>query len=345
MYALFWTAVGLIFAVSRSGAERSWKSEALPALIEWWLWGLLCPLIIRVDRRLPSYGRRPFVHFLVHLALGPFWVVAFSLCSESICWALGLRPWGHLFINLRQDLFWTMLIYLLIVGVSEADGFRQRHRATELRMERLAKSLSDSRLQALRAQLDPHFLFNALNTISAEVGSHPQLARDMIERLGDLLRSSLELRDRQEVTLGEEMEILGHFVAIQKARFGDRFQFCDSIPMELRLQYVPSLLLQPLVENSIRHGIAQRVEGGTVTIKAARSNDQMLIYVVDDGVGLSPKWRRDRQEGLGLALTAERIETLYPGVGAGLNVTARDGGGTVVEVILPFHQAPEVEYA
>ena len=335
---LFWTAVGLIFALSRTGTGQGAWGVLIPALIEWWTWGLLTPLIIALDRRLPFYGERSWMHLLMHLVLGPLWILVFTFGSESICWALGLQQWGHLFANFRQGMFWTMLIYLLIIGVSEADLFRQKQLAAELHMERLGKSLSDARLQTLRMQLDPHFLFNALNTISAEVTSDPKLARRMIGHLGDLLRSSLELRDRQEVTLGEEMDLLDHFISLQKARFGDDLRVVINIPTELRLNLVPSLLLQPLVENAIRHGLTPRVGGGTVMIEARQSNGLLLLSVSDDGVGLPPGWSCEEQAGLGLDLTSQRIAGLYPHARANLIVSPRQGGGTEVVMLLPIRE-------
>ena len=332
---LFWTAIGLVFALSRTGTGQGAWGVVLPALTEWWTWGALTPLIIALDRRLPFYGKRSWMHLLMHLVLGPLWILVFTFSSESICWTLGLQQWGHLFANFRQGLFWTMLIYLLIIGISEADLFRQRHLAAELRMERLGKNLSHARLQTLRMQLDPHFLFNALNTISAEVTSDPKLARAMIEHLGDLLRSSLELRDRQEVTLGEEMDLLSHFIAIQKVRFKDDLRIVIDIPSELRSHLVPSLLLQPLVENAIRHGISPRAGGGTVLIEAKRRDGHFLLSVSDDGVGLSAGWSREDQVGLGLALTSQRIVGLYPGTEANVSISPREGGGTEVVVLLP----------
>ncbi len=335
---VFWTAIGLVFALSRTGTGQGAWSVVMPALIEWWTWGILSPLIIAVDRKLPFYGERSLVHLLMHLVLGPLWILVFTFSSESICWGLGLQQWGHLFANFRQGMFWTMLIYLLIVGVSEADLFRQRHLSSELRMQRLGKNLSDAKLQALRMQLDPHFLFNALNTISAEVAGDPRLARKMIEHLGDLLRSSLELRDRPEVTLDDEMNLLGHFIAIQKARLGNDLRVILKIPIGLRSHLVPSLLLQPLVENAIRHGITPRVGGGTVTVEARTLNGHLMLSVSDDGVGLPHEWWLADKVGLGLAHTRERITGLYPNTKAELSISPREGGGTVVVVLLPIRE-------
>ncbi len=172
---VFWTAVGLAFALSRTGTGQGTWATVLAAIIEWWTWGALAPFIIALDKRLPFYSKQPLLHLSTHLLLGPVWLLIFSFSSESICWALGLQQWGHLFINYRQAFFWTMLIYLLIVGVSEADLFRQKSLSNELNVQRLRRSLADARLQTLRMQLNPHFLFNALKTISAEMTEDPGL--------------------------------------------------------------------------------------------------------------------------------------------------------------------------
>src|SRR5581483_1777731 len=149
---------------------------------------------------------------------------------------------------------------------------------------------AEARLNALRMQLDPHFLFNALNTISSHVERDPKLTRRMIEHLGDLLRLSLESRDKQEVPLVEELAFLDHYLAIQKIRFGNQLQVKMQIAPEVRLAAVPALVVQPLVENAIRHGISRRAAGGTVTVQATSEKGRLEIRVLDDGVGLPQDW-------------------------------------------------------
>ena len=212
-------------------------------------------------------------------------------------------------------------------------------------MERLGKNLSNPRLETLRRQLDPHFLFNALNTISAEVSDDPRLARQMIGHLGDLLRSSVELRDKQEVTLGEELDLLNHFIAIQKARFGDELRVEILVRSELRAMLVPSFLLQPLLENAIHHGIASRPGGGAIVIEARQVINHMIVSVADDGVGLKSGWTDETGFGLGLTLTAERIAGLYPNTRAKLTIRRCQTGGTEVSVLLPLRTEHSLEHA
>jgi LytS/YehU family sensor histidine kinase len=190
-------------------------------------------------------------------------------------------------------------------------------------------------------QLDPHFLFNALNTISSQVERDPRLARTMIEHLGDLLRLSLDARDRQEIPLAEELAFLDHYIAIQKIRFAENLRIEIQIAPEVKYALVPCLIVQPLVENAIRHGISQRASCGTVTVTAERDRNQVKIRVLDDGVGLPPGWALEESSGTGLSVTRERILGLHPNGNSRLSVRTRERGGTEVEISLPLRFAEE----
>jgi LytS/YehU family sensor histidine kinase len=160
----------------------------------------------------------------------------------------------------------------------------------------------------------------------------------MIEQLGDLLRLSLESGRRQQVRLGEELEFLGHYLAIQKMRFGDSLHVVVDVPASARDLMVPGLILQPLVENAVRHGLSPRPGGGTVWVQATVDSTMLYINVEDDGVGLGNSWTDDRA-GLGLGVTRERIAMLHPTQEAGLQIGPREGGGTRVRVSIPMHAA------
>jgi LytS/YehU family sensor histidine kinase len=190
-------------------------------------------------------------------------------------------------------------------------------------------------------QLDPHFLFNALNTISSHVERNPKLTRLMIEHLGDLLRMSLETKDRQEVPLNEEIAFLEHYLAIQRIRFGTQLQVRVEVDAAVRFALTPALVLQPLVENAIRHGISRRASGGTVTVTAAAKGEKLEIRVADDGLGLPPGWTLEGGAGLGLSVTRERIAGLYARGTSSFTVRPRAEGGTVVEMILPLRTIGE----
>ncbi|HEY8459684.1 MAG TPA: histidine kinase, partial [Blastocatellia bacterium] len=182
----------------------------------------------------------------------------------------------------------------------------------------------------------PHFLFNALNTISAFVEKDPRGARRMIEHLGDLLRFSLEHAEDQETTLAAELAALDHYLAIQRVRFEDHLQLRMEIAPDALPAATPSLILQPLVENAIRHSVAQQTTPVCVTILAAREDGHLRLQVSDDGPGLPAGWRWDTHAGVGLINTKQRLEQLYPAAHQ-LTVSNAEGGGVTVEIILPFH--------
>ena len=246
----------------------------------------------------------------------------------------GVVGFGPFHETVKGGFLWNLLVYLLVVGGWQAVQYSQHYLASQLRLERLERNFSEARLNALRMQLDPHFLFNALNTISSLVVSQPKLARGMIEQLGDLLRLSLESGRRQQVPLSEELEFLGHYLAIQKARFGDSLNVVIDVSPLARDVMVPSLILQPLVENAVRHGLSPRPGGGTVWVKATIDNGALYIIVADDGVGLGENWTEDHV-GLGLGVTRERISMLHRAPVAGLLIGPREGGGTSVRVSIP----------
>jgi LytS/YehU family sensor histidine kinase len=309
----------------------------------------MAPAIIVMGRRWPLSGsqllRRVPIHLVGSMCLTAIYVYVFAAMRTL----LGLGRWGTL-LNaevlmsaLRGMFLWSWLVYWLILGVWQAHHYSQRYLASELRMARLERQSADARLNALRMQLDPHFLFNALNTISSQVERDPALARDMIEHLGDLFRSSLESRDRQRVPLSEEVAFLDHYLAIQRIRFGERLKIEMHIATETRFALVPTLLIQPLVENAIRHGLSGRASGGTVIISADRRDHQLHVRIADDGAGLPEGWSLERGAGFGLSITRERIAGLYPG-SAALSVGRRPEGGVEAHVSLPYEVSDEAEH-
>jgi len=335
------TTLGLVFMFPMW--SMGWKQE----LTQWWGWGLVAPVIVAIDRRLPYSARQPGRRALAHLVACPFvtalYVYVFHLLRVVMGdmtvaggphWSI-LRPANMLKIGAGWFI-WSCLIYWMILGGLQAYRYYERYMSSELQLERLEKSYSQARLNALRMQLDPHFLFNALNTISSHVERDPKLTRLMIEHLGDLLRMSLESKDRQEVPLAEELAFLDHYLAIQKIRFGRRLKVEIDIAPEVRYAQVPSLFLQPLVENAIRHGISPRASGGTVAVTAEPVNGKLAIRVSDDGAGLPARWSLENSTGLGLSVTRERIAGLYPNGDGSFTIRGREEGGTLVEIVLPL---------
>ena len=342
-----WTAVGVLFALPELLAGGPWRPNLLGSLAQWWSWGLLAPLIVALDRWLPSsdkqLGRRVLLHLFVSGPVTAAYVYVFAAMRALV----GVGPWRAVYdpqtllSALTGMILWSWLVYWLIVGAWQAYQYYQRYLSTELRMERLERRFTEARLNALRMQLDPHFLFNALNTISSQVERDPRMARAMIERLGDLLRLSLESRDKEEIPLAEEMAFLDHYLAIQRIRFRDRLTIETDVDPTVAYATVPCLFIQPLVENAIRHGISPRASGGTVMVSARRVDDHLQILVVDNGVGVPPGWSLEESAGLGLSLTRDRIAGLYPGGAGRLELRRRREGGTEVAVTLPLRVAVE----
>jgi two-component system, LytTR family, sensor kinase len=335
-----WTAVGLVFAIPRLASAPAWWSVLRSSLAEWWAWGVLVPIIVAIDRRLPIAVNSLGTRLAVHLAIGLLATFVYSYVSALLQAMVGVMSWaaaiglGPLRETLKGGFLWSLVVYLLVVGGWQAVQYSQHYLASQLRLERLERNFSEARLNALRMQLDPHFLFNALNTISSLVVHQPKLARSMIEQLGDLLRLSLESGRRQQVRLGEELDFLGHYLAIQKTRFGDSLNVVIDVSVSALDVMVPSLILQPLVENAIRHGLSPRPGGGTVWVKAWVEDNALHITVEDNGIGLGDDWTEERV-GLGLGVTRERIAMLHPAQSAALVIDPREGGGTRVRASIP----------
>jgi two-component sensor histidine kinase len=339
--AVGWTAVAVLFSLP-SLSTGGFNQELRMYFAQWWAWGLGTPLIIELDRRLPFSGRQLGMRVTAHLAASPIFTLLCFYLFTALRAVLGVAPWSSL--RPAQVFSWSMLgwqlwfwlIYWILAGALQAYRYYERYMKSELRLERLEHSFSEARLNALRMQLDPHFLFNALNTISSHVERDPKLTRRMIEHLGDLLRMSLESKDRQEVPLAEELAFLEHYLEIQKIRFGDQLKVLMDIAPEVKYATVPSMFIQPLVENAIRHGISRRASGGTVTVKAAEENGQLEVRVMDDGVGLPLGWTLEAAEGLGLSITRQRIAGLHPNGASRFVVRNRAEGGAEVQVSLPL---------
>lgn len=248
------------------------------------------------------------------------------------------RSFLEMFIGRAVDQFHiNLLIYATILGLSYAVSYYVRYREREFRASQLEGQLAQAQLQTLKMQLQPHFLFNTLNGIAGLVrDSKNKAAVEMLAGLSDLLRYTLESAGKQEVPLKEELEFLELYLDIQQMRFSDRMKVEMQIEPEAFDALVPNLILQPLVENAIRHGISQRAASGLVGVTANRVDDSLSIRVYDDGVGLERAG--GRVEGVGLSNTRARLVQLY-GDRQRFSLTERDGGGTQAELIIPFVRA------
>ena len=329
------SASRMYFGIGRISAFDALGS----ALIDWYLWLPLCQPILWLARRAPL-GRRWLLRTLtLHVASG----VVFSLLqivayAASSAW---IREWrfgeGSLRFELRSGFafkFHTgVIVYWAVLLAARAWEYHRRSRAEAVRRAELDRALSRAQLQLLQAQLRPHFLFNTLNTIAASIRSDPDGAERMLATLGDLLRATLQHRDDRALSLREELEFLEGYVNIQRARFGERLTVRMEVEPEVLETRLPCFLLQPLVENAIRHGVATRTGWGFVRLAAARRADRVEVVVEDDGPGPPADLGR-RGGGLGLTNTRERL-SLYYGDDFTLRVAARAEGGTAVRLSIP----------
>ena len=335
---LIWTVVGVVLAVPDILTGGTWPNF-VAKVIEAWTWALLTPVIIVVYKYLTV---RQTV-FPWHIGILLLLSIPFSL-AHTYTTAVFLFPIREVSWSPLRDPSYAvfyfiagLVMYCAIIATMVAFQYYRRYLTGQLELERVQRRLLQSHLNTLRLQLEPHFLFNTLNAISSEVAENPELARDMIEDLGALLRLSLDFKDQAEISLSQEIDLLEHYLAIQKVRFGDRLKVEVHIEPDVASVRVPYMLLQPLVENAIRHGIGSRMLGGTVVISAQRINGFVELKVQDDGVGLPLSWQLEKGQGLGVTVTRERLKALHPDVTQHFDIRRRDGGGTEAIVRIPLH--------
>jgi LytS/YehU family sensor histidine kinase len=224
--------------------------------------------------------------------------------------------------------------YFPIVLIAHVASYYQRFREREVRTSQLQAQLAKARTQALKSQLQPHFLFNTLNSISALMLTDVEAADRMITRLGDLLRISLETAETQMTTLSRELEFVNCYVEIEKVRFEERLKVSIDVDPETLDAVVPHLLLQPLVDNAIKHGISRLVAGGEIRISATTDKTDLHLEVRDNGPGILEQSRR-QSSGVGLRITRERLETIY-GQHQSLELLTSPEGGAVARVSIPL---------
>ncbi len=358
-----WTLVAVLFAAhnylsnAAEGRPITLLQAAWWSAAEWYTWALLTPLVILLVRRTHT-GERPRVGTLVTLAAGGLVIAALQVALEYVADHLAVILSGDPSISVgvwlsggirdtaldlaylvpRKIGFSFITFCALVIVVLAADYYRL-FRDRELRAARLEGALAQAQLRALQAQLQPHFLFNTLNTIASLIPEDPAAAEEMVESLGELLRAALRNGGKDEITLAQEIELLDQYLGIQERRFHDRLRVERLFAPDLGDALVPPLVLQPLVENAIRHGVAGRPGGGTVTVRTERSDGTLLLAVEDDGPGFATG-AEGAPGGVGLANTRARLEQLY-GASAALETGTRAGGGAYVSVTLPL-RAPVV---
>jgi LytS/YehU family sensor histidine kinase len=288
---------------------------------------------------------------VLHLLFSLLFCVAWATCGQLLRLLLvsifarqllqnGASFWAGFGLQWLSWIFITLpfgvAVYLCVVGIEHATRYFVAAREREVQVAKLSEQLASARFTALQAQLNPHFLFNTLNTIAVLVRDDDRKgAVSIVEHLSELLRSTLTRHRANEVTLGEEVELVRQYVAIEQARFSDRLRPEFRIPDSLLSAVVPSFALQHLVENAIRHGVARRTEAGSLIITAERDGDVLQLTVGDDGIGID--LQLTPPAGHGIETTRERLRALY-GSRASLEIARRAEGGTIATLRIPYRE-------
>ncbi len=352
--ASIWLGVGIfdatqtVVSMRAEGMHHAWVSLFFTLLLAWLPLALATPLVLRLGRRYPPTQLRPVSTWLIHLA------ACAGICLVAAAWTAGLEellnPWQYSanpgpFLHLWLPGFYKALLpylflYSSILAISYVLESRERLARQQAETARLNEQLSRAQLNELRRQIEPHFLFNTLNAVAGLVRENRNDdAVSMIAALSDLLRRVVE-DSSQEISLGEEMEFLHRYLEIQKMRFADRLTVNVDVAGELFPARVPSLVLQPMVENAIQHGIARRAQGGAIEISASRSNGMLTLKIGNDGPRLASHVAQEdgnNRSGIGISNVRTRLQSLY-GEAFELNLRNREPEGVEVSISVPFRE-------
>jgi hypothetical protein len=346
-----WMMLGVIYAgqvyleVRAEGMGHApWKIFTW-GILTWCAWVPLTPAIIWLARRYSLVGTGWKQSVMVHLPAFLIFSTLHSAAATAI--TLSVKPFDNMgtsptafwprFLSRLQGSFGSdLLVYGVVVGICYAIDYYRKYREREFLATQLEAQLAQAQLDSLRMQLHPHFLFNTLNGIVGLVRDNKnQAAVNMLVGLSDLLRHALEHSNQPEIELREELNFIRLYLNIQQMRFSDRLQIDLEIDPEVTKAQVPNLLLQPLVENAVRHGLGNSVASGRLGISADQENGFLRLKVTDNGTGLPDNWQLKSSNGIGLANTAARLQQLYAG-NHRFDIRNRKGGGVEVLVVIPL---------
>jgi two-component system LytT family sensor kinase len=346
--ASIWSGFGLVAAVQTvfvmraEGMHHAWVKLFITTIISWFPWALATPLVLRLGRRFPPVNAKPLTwvaHISACAALGltfSAWTLSLEVAFNPYAASTAQGPFVHLwFDKFYNGILSSIVLYAAIITVGYVMDSRARLSLEQTETARLNELLSKAQLDALRQQIEPHFLFNTLNAIAGLVREgRNDAAVSMIAGLSDFLRRVLQESTRQQVPLGEEIEFAQKYLDIQKVRFAERLQLSVDVPKELYSAQVPSLILQPMVENAVKHGIAKRAQGGAIRIAASRRNGMLTLSVRNDGPSLPADWETNRS-GIGISNVRTRLQSLY-GDAFEWGMKNQDAGGVEASLSLPF---------
>jgi signal transduction histidine kinase len=322
LYFCVWTLLGVSFALStylgarQDSVQISWRRILSGYLADFYLWGMLSPLIFFLTRRFELRKHFPR-NLLIHISTSIVLSALVLSAASPLVWYFGyvnLARNPTLLILWRNNAFSAyyfhqgLTIYWTTLVVAHALYYYRGLRETEAQRERLTAQLAQAQLQALKMQIHPHFLFNTLNSISALLHKDIEAADRMIARLGDFLRLTLKRSDAQLVDFEQELEFLRCYLDIELIRFQDRLTVEMDVEPDALTAMVPNLILQPIVENAVRHGVAKKTTPGRISIRAHRRGDRLIMQVEDNGPGLNGN---SNGTGIGLSNTRARLEQFY----------------------------------
>jgi sensor histidine kinase YesM len=348
-----WTMVGLLFTVQEivlakvHGGQVNWVFVVIE-FVYWYVWAAYTPLVIGVAKRFPLTGPRFVTHIATHaitaLLMAPLASVTEYFLSGGLLRLLfrNTDPGALLLlptftVSVLSMSFTGVLTYWLVVGLYQSIHFYQAAMERQTIAAQLETQLSHAELENLKSQLHPHFLFNSLHTIGVLMQEDVDAASHLLVSLGDLLRMALERREN-EITLQSELEFVGKYLEIEQTRFHDRLKVHMDVPSDLLAVYVPSLALQPLVENAIKHGISADSTASRLEITAKLHNGRVWLSVRDDGPGLAPG--AHLRFGVGLTNIRSRLKQLY-GDESSLELNSGNGRGCEAIITIPLRRSLE----
>ena len=335
-------ATQIVVAMYSMGMHHAWLKLFVTTLLSWLPWVLTTMLVLRVAWRDPWLKLTPLLRWPTHLIaclatglIGSAWAAWLEVLLNPYAYP-SIAPFRTLwFSKFYIGISTSVVFYAVILTVTYVLDARKRLDFQQTETARLNEQLAKAQLEALRRQIEPHFLFNTLNAVAGLVREgRNDTAVSMIAGLSDFLRRTLEDSTRQQVALQAEMEFAQKYLDIQKVRFAERLQLSAEVPKELYSALVPSLILQPMLENAIKHGIAKRVQGGAIRIAASRNKAMLTLSVGNDGPSLPTDWDAKRS-GIGISNVRTRLQSLY-GERFELTMKNRSAGGVEVSVSLPF---------
>lgn len=315
VFVLFWTAIALSFATNLHLSQKvPWREAILSSLADWYSFALLSIPMLSLARRFQfhrdNWRMTALLHLFASIFFSGFWIMLRAGLAQ-LQRILDHQPtdFSTDFVNLFIKSFHLNLwIYWVILAVSHAFENYRKLSDRELKNAELERSLTQAKLRALQSQLNPHFLFNTLHTISALMHIDVEKADRMVAKLSDLLRSALDNTDEHVIPLRDEVAFLKRYLEIEQTRFGDRLTVTMEIPEDTLNAEVPNLILQPIVENAIRHGIEPHAKSGKIHLSARRDNGQLILEVRDNGAGLRAD---NKRQGIGTSNTRLRLQQLY----------------------------------